>query len=49
MFHFRVPVPFMDRPLLIPFRMVEEEGAKVIKSSLQLLMLQLAPVSMQMA
>jgi hypothetical protein len=27
MFHFIVPVPFMDRPLLIPFRTVEEEGA----------------------
>jgi hypothetical protein len=39
----------MDRPPLIPLRMVEEEGAKGIKSSLQLLMQQLAPVSMQMA
>jgi type IV secretory pathway VirD2 relaxase len=49
MFHFIVPVPLMDRPLLIPFRTVEKEGAKVIKSSLQLLMVQLAPKSMQMA
>lgn len=33
----------------MPLRMVEDEGAKVIKSSLQLLMQQLAPVLMQMA
>jgi hypothetical protein len=38
-----------NKPLLIPLRMVEEEGAKVMKSSLQLLMEQLAPVSIQTA
>jgi hypothetical protein len=47
--HLIVPVPAMASPLLIPFKTVEDEGEKVIKSFLLLLTLQLAPVSMQMA
>jgi hypothetical protein len=40
----------MVSPVPIPFKTVEEaEGAKVRKSDLLLLMLQLAPVSMQTA
>jgi hypothetical protein len=40
----------MERPLLIPFKTVDvDEGAKVMKSDLLLLMLQLAPVLIQMA
>jgi len=44
-----VPVPAMVKPLLMPFKTVEDEGAKVTKSSLLLLMQHLAPESMQTA
>lgn len=47
--HLRVPVPAIVKPLLIPFKTAEEDGAKVRKSALLLLMQQLAPVSMQTA
>jgi hypothetical protein len=45
--HLIVPVPAMVSPLLMPFRTVDDEGAKVMKSSLLLLIQQLAPVSIQ--
>jgi hypothetical protein len=45
----RVPVPAIVKPLLMPFKTVEEDGAKVRKLALLLLMQQLAPVSMQTA
>lgn len=44
-----VPVPAMDRPLSMTLRTVDVEGAKVRKSSLLLLIQQLAPVSIQIA
>jgi hypothetical protein len=48
--HLTVPVPCMERPLLIPFITVEGgEGRREIKSSLLLLIVQLAPVSIQTA
>jgi hypothetical protein len=49
MVHLTVPAPAMWSPLPMPFRTVEDEGAKVRKSDLLLLMQQLAPVSMQTA
>jgi hypothetical protein len=42
-----VPVPAMVSPLLMPFKKVEDDGANVMKSTLLLLIQQLAPVSMQ--
>ncbi len=44
-----VPVQAIARPLLIPFKMAEGDGAKVRKSALLFLMQQLAPVSIQTA
>jgi hypothetical protein len=45
-----VPVPRIERPLPMPFETVYvAEGAKARKSDLQLLMLQLTPVSIKMA
>jgi hypothetical protein len=49
MVHLMVPVPSIFKPLPIPFKTEEDDGAKVRKSALLLLMQQLAPVSMHMA